>query len=63
VLGFVSISHGNVQAFDEAVRRWNIRWAILPHDSNRLIALLDRSPGWRRIASDKVGVIYVRTAG
>ena len=31
-----------------------------PEDREELIALLDRSPGWRRIYADKVGVIYVR---
>jgi len=61
VLGFLSISHGDEQAFTAAVQRWNIRWAIIPNESNRLIALLNRSPNWRRIAGDKVGAIYVRT--
>ena len=60
VLGFASIVRGNRAAFDAAVRRWDIRWAIQPNESNRMIALLDRTPGWRRIYRDKVGVIYVR---
>ena len=64
VLGFASISNGNAAAFDAAVRRWNIRWAMLPNRNVNLIALLERSPGWRRAHRDKVGVIYVRdTAG
>jgi len=64
VLGFASISNGNAAAFDAAVRRWNIRWAMLPNRNVKLIALLERSPGWRRAHRDKVGVIYVRdTAG
>ena len=62
VLGFASISNGNRAAFDEAVRRWDIRWAILPRQAVKLRALLDRS-GWRPVVSDKVGVIYVRDAG
>ena len=61
VLGFLAISHGDGRAFDEAVQRWHIRWAIIPNESNRLIALLNRSPDWRRIAQDKVGAVYVRT--
>jgi hypothetical protein len=60
VIGYARITHGDPRAFAEAVHRWNIRWAILPHRNKELIALLDRS-GWRRIASDQVGVIYVRT--
>jgi hypothetical protein len=59
VLGFSRIAHGDSAAFNEAVQRWNIRWAILPNDAKPLIALLDRS-GWKRIANDKVGVIYAR---
>src|SRR5439155_23981347 len=62
VVGYANIVHGDAVAFDEAVRRWNIRWAILSNGSKQLIALLDRA-GWRRIAGDKVGVIYVRPAG
>lgn len=59
VLGYSRIAHGDAQLFNDAVARWNIRWAILPNRSDKLIALLDRS-GWRRVAKDKVGVIYVR---
>jgi hypothetical protein len=62
VVGYARIGSGDARAFDDAVRRWNISWAILPNRSKPLIALLDRS-GWRRIASDKVGVIYVNPAG
>ena len=62
VLGFASITNGNQQALSEAVRRWNIRWAILPKTNVKLTALLDRSPDWRRIKADKVGAIYVRIA-
>ena len=61
VLGYARIIHGDAQAFADAVRRWNISWAILPNGS-RLIPVLDRTPGWRRIAGDKAGVVYVREA-
>lgn len=59
VVDYSHVTHGDAPAFQKAVQRWNIRWAILPNDDKALIGLLDRS-GWRRIASDKVGVIYVR---
>ena len=59
VLGYSRIARGDSKEFDRAVQPWNIRWAILPNDATSLIALLDRS-GWKRIAHDKVGVIYVR---
>jgi hypothetical protein len=61
VLDYSHITHGDAQAFDRAVQRWNIRWAMIPNGDKALMALLDRSPGWRRIASDKVGVIYERS--
>ena len=60
VVGFAHISQGDARAFAAAVQRWNIRWAMVPNRSNRLIALLDRTPGWRRIKRDDVGSIYVR---
>jgi hypothetical protein len=59
VLGFMRMTHGDANEFREAVRRWNIRWAIVANNGG-LMALLDRSPGWRRIRHDKVGAIYVR---
>ena len=60
VVGFSRIARGDGPAFAEAVRRWNIRWAMVPNDSKGLVALLDRTPGWRRIHRDPVGAIYVR---
>jgi len=58
---YARISKGDAAAFSRAVRRWNIRWAMLPNDYKALIEVLDRSGGWRRVASDKAGVVYVRT--
>ena len=63
VLDYASITNGNAVAFTEAVKRWNIRWAILPNENVKLIALLDRSPNWRRAYRDKIGVVYIRNAG
>lgn len=60
VIGYKSITDGDAAKFEEAVQRWGIRWAILPHRYKKLVALIDRSPGWRRIHQDEVGVIYVR---
>lgn len=62
VVDYLHITHGDPHAFAAAVRRWNLRWAMLPNSDKALIGLLDRSPGWRRIARDDVGVIYVRSA-
>lgn len=59
VVDYSHIIHGDAPAFSRAVQRWNLKWAILPN-SSKLIPLLDRTPGWRRIARDQVGVIYER---
>ncbi len=60
VVDYKRITDGDAAALDAAVRRWNIRWAILPSRYKKLVALLDRSPGWRRIKQDEAGLIYVR---
>ena len=62
VLGYYRIVRGDAGAFERTVQRWGIRWAILPN-GNGLIPILDKSPGWRRIRQDNVGVIYVRSGG
>jgi hypothetical protein len=59
VIGYARIMDGDPQAFSSAVARWNIRWAIVPNQS-RLIPLLGHTPGWRRVLSDRAGVVYVR---
>jgi hypothetical protein len=58
---YVRITSGDEAAFNDAVRRWNISWVIVPHRSH-LVELLDRSAGWRRLASDEAGVVFVRRA-
>lgn len=41
---------------DEAFGRWGVRWTILsPRD--RLVALLDKRPGWRRLYADAYAVV------
>ncbi len=54
-----AIERGDPDRFDAAVNRWNIRWAIL-HPSEKLVALLERNPSWRRSYGGKYAVIYVR---
>ena len=59
VVAYSRIAHGDAKLFNEAVQRWNIRWAMLPKDS-KLIPVIQHTPGWRLVAQDKVGVIYAR---
>jgi hypothetical protein len=60
VLDYSRIMDGDFSRFDAAVRRYDIRWTMLPADST-LAKQLDRSPSWRRIYADKVGVIHIRS--
>jgi len=60
IVAYKKITEGDPAVFADSVRRWNIRWAILPLRYTKLIALLDHSPEWRRIYVDKMGAIYVR---
>lgn len=60
VADYKAITDGDAAKLDAAVRRWNIRWAILPHRYKKLVALLDRSPSWTRIRQDSTGLVYVR---
>jgi len=36
---------------------------MVPSDNKPFIRMLDSTPGWRRIAADKVGVIYLNGNG
>ena len=63
MIDYVDIAAGDMAKFDRAVRRYNIRWAILPAKGSELAAELAKLPHWRRIHADKVGVIYVRAGG
>ena len=60
VTDYSEIIRGDAARFNRAVRRYGIRWTMLPASNGRLIAVLDLSPNWRRIYADRVGVIHVR---
>ena len=62
VIRYKRITDGDPAEFQRAVQSYDISWAILPERYRKLIALLDRSPEWRRIHKNQAGVIYVRTS-
>jgi hypothetical protein len=62
VIRYKRITDGDPAEFQRAVQSYDISWAILPERYRKLIALLDRSPDWRRIHKNQAGVIYVRTS-
>jgi hypothetical protein len=59
VLDYSRIMDGDLARFDAAVKRYDIRWTMLPANS-RLAQQLDSSGSWIRIYSDRVGAIHVR---
>lgn len=60
VVGYANIAHGDAAALDQAVKRWNIRWAVVPNRDSGLVRLLARSPEWRLAAKNEAGSIFVR---
>jgi hypothetical protein len=57
-----AIAHAKGDTLDEALCRYGIDWTIFSPDSV-VPALMDRTPGWHRLYSDKVAVIHIRDAG
>jgi len=57
---YTDIAMGDWGRFNRAVKRYNIRWTILPAGEFKLREELDQSKQWQRIYADKVGVIHVR---
>ena len=59
VQDYLKITGGDWVTFSKAVDKYGLRWTIL-QNNNGLVRELDKSGEWRRIYSDKVGVIHVR---
>jgi hypothetical protein len=56
--------YGRLQAGDDAdvesaLKRYDIAWTIFAPES-RMVAILDRKPGWRRLYADATAVVHVR---
>jgi hypothetical protein len=60
VSDYRAITQGDAVKLDSAVEHYGIRWTMVPTSDRHLVQLLDGSPKWRRIYSDRVGVIHVR---
>ncbi|MEO6256616.1 MAG: hypothetical protein ABIO69_07390 [Sphingomicrobium sp.] len=60
VADYSAITDGNAVRFNRAVERYGIRWTILPTGNGPLLRVLDSSGEWRRVYTDRVGVIHVR---
>ena len=60
VADYFRITAGDLRAFDEAVRRYDIQWTMLSRDQARLVRSLEASGRWHRVYADEIGVIDVR---
>jgi hypothetical protein len=59
-LAYISAMMPNRAAFEQMVERYGFRWTILCTESPAL-AMLDALPGWRRLYTDGMAVVHVRT--
>jgi hypothetical protein len=56
---YLAVVHAKGDMLDDVLCRYNIAWTMFSTDSV-VPALMDRTPGWRRLYSDKNAVIHVR---
>jgi len=59
---YLSVIHAKGDMLDEVLCRYDIAWTMFGPDSV-VPALMDRTPGWHRVYSDRVAVIHVRDVG
>ena len=50
---------GDHEAVESALKRYDIAWTIFA-PGDRIVAALDREPGWRRLYADMTAVVHVR---
>ena len=55
------IAAGDPAALEAALKRYDVAWTVFAPDQ-RVNALLDREPGWRRLYADRYAVVHVRDA-
>ena len=58
----VLTGHGDITTAVRAMKGGAIDFLEKPFNRERLVKALDASPEWRRLASDDIGVIHIRTA-
>ena len=59
---YLAVVHGKGDILDDVLCRYRIDWTMFGPDSV-VPALMDRTPGWRRLYTDKLAVIHVRDPG
>ena len=53
------IAGGDADALEPTLKRYEIAWTIFA-PNRRIVALMDREPGWRRLYADRFAVVHVR---
>ena len=56
---FLQIRGGHRPSLDAAVRRYGVAWTLL-QPGEPLVAVLDATPGWRRLYADRYAVVHER---
>ena len=56
---YARITAPEPEALDGTLQRYGIAWTIFP-PGQRVTAMMDREPGWRRLYADKFAVVHVR---
>ena len=60
VLDYKKLLDGDAAAFVQAQRKWDFRWTLIAPSDERMLAMVHKAPGWRRIYADRYAVIHVR---
>jgi hypothetical protein len=56
---YSKLQAGDPAAIEETLSRYGVAWTIFAPD-DRIVAVLDREPGWRRLYADRTAVVHAR---
>ncbi|MFL6733505.1 MAG: hypothetical protein ACJ8EY_02285 [Sphingomicrobium sp.] len=60
VVEYKKLLDGDDAAFANAQARWGFRWTLVAPSDDKMLAMMDRQAGWRRIYEDPYAVIHLR---
>ncbi|MFL6731358.1 MAG: hypothetical protein ACJ8EP_03360, partial [Sphingomicrobium sp.] len=60
VRDYQAMLEGHAGKYEETLRRWNFRWALISTKDPNLLRLLDSDTGWKRLRADRYAVTFVR---
>ena len=56
---YSKLQAGDSGTVESTLKRYDIAWSIFPPDA-RIVAILDHTPGWRRLHADAIAVVQAR---